>query len=86
MVSVTSEYKMFFKMGGFAIIVLGVIGSIFLGIKGGGAIVLIAGILSSLFAGGMLLFCYEVLDMLENISLNTATAAELLKEEKAKNN
>ena len=74
------------KMGGFAIIVLGVIGSIFLGIKGGGAIVLIAGILSSLLAGGMLLFCYEVLDMLENISINTTTAAELLKEEKTKNN
>lgn len=35
MVTVTSEYKMFFKMGGFAIIVLGVIGSIFLGVKGG---------------------------------------------------
>jgi len=78
MVSVTSEYKMFFKIGGFAIIVLGIIGSIALATQGGIAF-LIVGVLSSLFTGGLLLFCYEVLDILENISLNTATTAEELK-------
>ncbi|MBP3819548.1 MAG: hypothetical protein J6H31_14740 [Butyrivibrio sp.] len=83
MVSVTSEYKMFFKIGGFAIIVLGIIGSIF-GATQVGVVFLIAGVLASLFTGGMLLFCYEVLDILENISLNTATTAEELKTSKDK--
>jgi len=83
MQSVTSEYKMFFKMGGFAIIVLGIIGSIF-GATQVGIAFLIAGVLGSLFTGGMLLFCYEVLDILENISLNTAITAEELKAKKDK--
>lgn len=76
-----SSLKNVFMIAGGAVIIVGVIGSVVLSIIFHlGLYFAFYGILASLFVGGMLLFAYEVLDILETTNNNLVQLGNKLEE------